>query len=184
MTQQATGAERVTTSIDKSAWGQGPWIDEPDRVNFMTENGMDACINRVKHSGCLCGYVGVDAAHPWFGKEYSAQVKATAEQLAAPIDTDRISILAVFLMAMGSEAPADEANIDCLVRVHGGVTYADKGREEFGEDPGLWYFGFDCSHSGDLSPSYDFSFRDGEYRDVNYVRSEIESMSAQLANVK
>lgn len=184
MIQQATGAERVTTSIDKSAWRQGPWNEEPDRINFTTASGLDASINRVTHSGCLCGYVGVDATHPWFGKEYGAQVSASAEQLARPIDTDKISIIAVLLMAMGGDAPANDANIDCLLHVHGGVTYADSGRAAFGEDPDLWYFGFDCSHSGDTTPAYEFNFSGDQYRDINYVRAECEALATQLAAVR
>jgi hypothetical protein len=41
-------------------------------------------------------------------------------------------------VVMGSDDPLDEG-----IRVHGGLTYADE------MEPGSWWFGFDCNHSGD-----------------------------------
>lgn len=55
--------------IDKSTWPQGPWHDEPDRLQWQ-HAGYACLIVRVPHSGHLCGYVGVDSSHPYFGKEY------------------------------------------------------------------------------------------------------------------
>lgn len=181
MSQQSQGAERVTTSIDKSAWAQGPWTAEPDRVNFVTTNGMDAAIIRARHSGALCGYVGVSVAHPWFGKDYSDSVIPSDEQLAAPVDTDKLSVISLFLAAMSGDNPSDGARIDCVMQVHGGLTYSNAGIADFGEDRSLWYFGFDCSHYRDLSPAMPSMFQDGEYRDIDYVRAEIESLALQLA---
>jgi hypothetical protein len=47
----------------KSAWGDGPWQNEPDRVEFE-HKGFD-CIIRRGPGGQWCGYVGLPAGHPW-----------------------------------------------------------------------------------------------------------------------
>lgn len=57
-------------SIDKSAWGDGPWQTEPDRVEFEA-HGFPCLIIRVACHGGLCGYVAVPPGHPWHGKDYS-----------------------------------------------------------------------------------------------------------------
>jgi hypothetical protein len=67
--------------------------------------------------------------------------------------------------------------------VHGGLTYADQGNEAVGEDLAAWYFGFDCAHSGDLSPGMmkygDHS--DEQYRSFVFVKRQIAVLSKQLA---
>jgi hypothetical protein len=51
--------------FDKAKWGKGPWLNEPDKVQFIIE-GYHALVLR-SHHGALCGYVGVDKAHPCYG---------------------------------------------------------------------------------------------------------------------
>lgn len=48
---------------------------------------------------------------------------------------------------------------------------------------GLYWLGFDCAHSGDLSPKCrHFSCLSvDEYRDLTYVTAEVESLASQLA---
>ena len=53
---------------DKSLWGDGPWVGEPDRVEFEVA-GFPTLVRRGI-GGAWCGYVGVPPAHPWFGKDY------------------------------------------------------------------------------------------------------------------
>jgi hypothetical protein len=70
----------------------------------------------------------------------------------------------------------DELNI----QVHGGLTYNGYDENE------NWVIGFDCAHHGDLTPYFllneDFPFySDGEYRDMQYVKSECESMAEQAS---
>lgn len=68
--------------------------------------------------------------------------------------------------------------------VHGGLTYSDKGQEDLGENPAAWYFGFDCAHSGDVSPGmlkYD-AHPNGSYRTFAYVRRQVAALSKQIAN--
>src|SRR5690606_24095382 len=70
------------------------------------------------------------------------------------------------------------------ISVHGGITYrvAHKGY-------GLWVIGFDCSHSGDLSPrlaypdhskKMTYHFSDGVYRTKEYAIDETKRLAVQL----
>ena len=56
--------------IDKSAWGAGPWQDEPDRAEWR-HDGLPCLALRNERSGNWCGYVGVPPEHPLHGKSYS-----------------------------------------------------------------------------------------------------------------
>lgn len=133
--------------MDKTKWPQGPWTDEPDCKVFITAVGLPASIVR-NGVGALCGYVGVDRSHPWFGEGYD--------------DIDYSD-------------------------VHGGLTYAGMGRASCGEDESLWYFGFDCAHSGDLCPSmlqYHDGFEGDVYRNISYVTEQIEELAKQIQEAK
>lgn len=55
--------------IDRSKWGPGPWMDEPDRLEFEHE-GFPCIVQRVQ-GGHLCGYVAVPPGHPWHGVDLS-----------------------------------------------------------------------------------------------------------------
>ena len=63
------------------------------------------------------------------------------------------------------------------VSVHGGLTYAGEAEAPLS---GYW-IGFDCAHSGDLSPKISSS---GTYRTVLYVRDECERLIDQLIDYK
>lgn len=63
-----------------------------------------------------------------------------------------------------------------------------------GEPDDVWWFGFDCAHCWDVAPGVLALYarinmarplvqRDETYRDVAYVRAEVEKLAAQLAGV-
>jgi hypothetical protein len=56
-------------AIDKSTWGDGPWQTEPDRLQWQ-HAGYACLIVRHPRHGFLCGYVGVDSEHPYFGENW------------------------------------------------------------------------------------------------------------------
>jgi hypothetical protein len=79
------------------------------------------------------------------------------------------------------------------ISVHGGLTYAGECHGAIchvpkpGEPDDVWWFGFDCAHAFDLTPSklpYAPPIFDEVYRDVAYVRRETERLAEQLAAVK
>jgi hypothetical protein len=135
----------------------GPWQDEPDRVEFR-HAGLPCLMNRNR-MGVWCGYVAVPPGHPLHGKHYG----------------------------------------DVEVDVHGGrLTYSDVCQGEIchvpapGQPDDVFWFGFDCAHAMDLVPGIDKvladighprpSFMMGDvYRDMAYVRREVESLAEQLA---
>ena len=50
-------------------WGEGPWTDEPDRIEWEYD-GVRCVIARAP-MGALCGYVLVQEGHPWYGQSRS-----------------------------------------------------------------------------------------------------------------
>jgi len=71
--------------------------------------------------------------------------------------------------------------------VHGGLNYANKCAGhichvvEPGEDDNIWWLGFDCAHSGDLSSlsRRGFGFYGDVYRTFEYVADECRSLAQQ-----
>ena len=51
-------------------WGDGPWNQEPDRVEWIDNTGLSCLVERYGRLGTLNGYVGVDSTHPLFQKDY------------------------------------------------------------------------------------------------------------------
>lgn len=66
--------------VDKTGWDDGPWMTEPDRVQW-THAGFACLVLRHPRHGFFCGYVAIDVAHPFYGKH------PLREDL--PIDTHR-----------------------------------------------------------------------------------------------
>lgn len=53
-----------------------------------------------------------------------------------------------------------------------------------GKPDNVWWFGFDCAHSGDYSPSFGRvvpSIRADSYKDLAYVQHEVTKLAQQLA---
>lgn len=148
-------------------WGPGPWENEADRYHWIDkETDLDCLI--VRNSlGNLCGYVGVPPEHPLHAIGYSSCPIGCGE------DWCRHSPQAV-------------------IDVHGGLTYSafcDKGDAIChvplnGRAENVFWFGFDCAHSGDLTPSV-CRFQGAlsqveQYRNVKFVRTQCEKLAQQL----
>lgn len=158
--------ERTWNHIDKSTWPYGPWQQEPDKAQWSDEKSGLPCL-AVRHpsSGHWCGYVGIVEGHPLFGVSYSSCPQNCEESWC-------------------------DHRPDSLLGVHGGVTFSDYCQPEHketgvchipdeGEPDRVFWFGFDCAHSGDLSPAYDRIER-GQYRSLEYVKGQCASLAAQL----
>lgn len=176
--------ELAYTTVDKSSWGPGVWHDEPDKVQWKDEATDLPCLAKRGPGGHWCGYVGVSEGHPAFELDY-----------------DKVYDL------------FPSWDDDGYLEVHGGLTYADhcaEGPEESSicpvPDPGepdhVWWLGFDCAHSGDLSPAYAARDREryaetgdslwlpipgpwghDQYRTLDYVRGQNAKLARQLASV-
>ncbi len=159
------------TVINKSAWGAGPWVDEPDKAQWADDaTGLPCLIVRSLHTtGALCGYVGVPEGHRYYGAKYD--------------DVD-VDVHGGLTYAAACRVAGDEAQSVCHVPAPG-------------ETDRVWWLGFDCAHAFDLSPNlrdtlrrlmphekerYTALFRE-EYRDWAYVRAEVTRLAAQLKAV-
>lgn len=52
-------------------WGPGPWVNEPDRVDFKAF-GFPCLLRRNEGMGNWCGYVAVPPGHPLHGADLDA----------------------------------------------------------------------------------------------------------------
>jgi ribosomal protein L24E len=143
------------TLVDRKNWPPGQWDSEPDKIQWVDEaTDLDCLIVRQQSSGHLCGYVGVPMGHRFFGADYNDVTE---------------------------------------IEVHGGLTFADFCNEDAPPGHGIchvplegrpgkvWWFGFDCDHCFDLSPSKATPCREEQYRNAAYVRGEVGRLAAQLA---
>lgn len=143
------------TTRDRSNWSSGEWDNEPDKIQWIDPITNLDCLMHRNHSGAWCGYVGLGPDHPLHGKSYW----------------------------------------DFDVKVHGGLTFANPCANTSdeshgichvaaeGRPPHVWWFGFDCAHLNDETP-YQYGYDFGEikiYRDLAYVKREVESLAFQLA---
>jgi hypothetical protein len=51
--------------VPREEWGDGPWLTEPDLIEWRMEGCSYPLIMRRGGSGQLCGYVGVPPEHPF-----------------------------------------------------------------------------------------------------------------------
>lgn len=160
-------AERTYTTIDKTAWGPGPWQDEPDKVQWTdAETGLPCLAKRHAVNGHLCGYVGVSEGHPAF-------------EIDGYDDEVNVEVHGGLTYAAHCEE-GDEAHAICHI-------------PEPGQPDHVWWFGFDCGHFMDfqpgmksqlaaLSPTINYPFDpDTTYRTLDYVRAETARLASQLA---
>ena len=137
--------------VDKASWGRGPWDAEPDKVQWQDRVTKLPCLAvRQPSGGHWCGYVGVSKGHPSYGC----------------MDED-------------------------LADVHGGITYGNHcmpGSDEDsvchipdeGETDDVWWLGFDCAHSFDLSPGWPYGRDINTYRTLSYVKEQCGKLAGQI----
>lgn len=158
------------------------------RKDWTTASGLRAVVLMTSR-GHHCGYVAVPTGHPLHGQEYSTPCDA----LAAPVDgtpvgkRGPIALLAASIDADRMRSP------EIVFDVHGGLTYSGGDGGYPAEGSGLWWFGFDCAHSGDR-PSDEYleslseerryweERTDGVYRTLDYCVAECESLASQIVS--
>jgi hypothetical protein len=151
---------------DRSAWGPGPWQDEPDKEQWTDSATRLACLIVRSYLGSWCGYVGVPEGHPWHG------------QPASVINRDVRGIYGDITHADACQRERPEGMAVCHV-------------PEAGEPESLWWAGFHCAHGWDYMPAlaeadsllpahlHVRKFMDpATYRDAGYVRA----LCARLAS--
>lgn len=149
------GTQFVENIHSRSKWKSGAWGTEPDRIQWRDPTGR-VCLMRRNHMGNWCGYVGVEPGHPWHGKGYG--------EVDHPEHVQGVSI-------------------------HGGLTYASTCDDDpvrgvchvpqMGEADHLYWLGFDCAHGGDGTPDRRLGGMNSTYRDVAYMKKEVENLAGQ-----
>jgi hypothetical protein len=202
--------------VNRKDWPAGEWDNEPDKKQWLDKTTGLPCLIVRNNYGTLCGYVGVPKSHPLHGKgyqslyddnididvhggltfsdgcqtateqdwqkrkEYLSSEKAVAEAERFPEgDTARyIAEFAPYVDDFEGWLELQEGHSVCHV--------VD------GEDA-VWWLGFDCAHSGDLSPGIiRFEKLHGigpspyaeTYKNMAYVTEQVESLAKQLATIQ
>ena len=148
---------------DKTKWGQGPWLFEPDQVQWVDEaTGLTCIARRNMRGGNWCGYVGVNDGHPYFKKGYD-DVEADVH---------------------GGLTYADL----CEGEPGEGICHLPAP----GEPDAVWWLGFDCAHAWDRRPGDEAMWREigkpelalpepnARYRTLQFVKDECAKLAAQL----
>lgn len=172
---------RKAVMRDKSAWGPGPWQDEPDEVRWRDDATGYDCLLRRNSLGAWCGYVAVPEGHPLHGVGYSAPQERLQPWLQRRLEQP-VGEQPSFSVLLGLAFGRIEPTVDAVVVVHGGVTYAGS---LLGDQ--RWWFGFDCSHADDYGPGeatrVGLPPRPGTYRTMEYAREQTTALARQLAEM-
>lgn len=158
------------------------------------------CVTTFTDSGWRCGYVGVLEGHPLYRKHAADKINVTMKELEEDKEMNQIGNRGVWtLMCHMPDTEEDNVNIGLYFLVHGGITYADGGKNSHHPiDSDLWWLGFDCGHYGDC-PDYDMleelfgddenvqhrleerSIYEGyEVRTLEYVQQECKNLVDQI----
>ncbi len=153
------------------------WDSEPDKLDFEAHDLK--CAMRRNHMGAWCGYVRVGEDHPLHNVKYSTPHESLSVLMGERMDRPMGDAPGMAVM-LGALSGTIEASADTAIDVHGGITFS--GQPVDTEKDGGWWFGFDCSHYGDLIPNQDFA-GDGTYRTAEFVRAEAEKLAEQLQRI-
>lgn len=188
--------------IDKTEWIRGPWDWEPDKIQWADEATGLPCLIVRGPTGSLCGYVGVAPGHPLHGADYDAcdldiHGGLTFAHGCGEISREKWEKWRERTMARADEAkkyPIGDAARDLkewAAALNDYDTWATRAASRYichvaapGEPDPVWWLGFDCAHSGDLSPSYSgrYGSNSGEtYKPISYVEMECRSLARQIA---
>lgn len=152
---------------DKTDWPEGPWIEEPDAVQWNTD-GYECLILRHAETGNLNGYVGVPQDHPFYDLPDSDQ----------HIADDYCAAHGGLTYEGWLESPID----------------ADY-RADGVEPRQFYWFGFDTAHAFDYMPGMaalmirlndkapEYMTPD-QYKDLAYCRKQVEGMVLGLKRAR
>lgn len=152
--------------------------------DWTTKAGLRAVVLFI-HNSHHCGYVAITKDHPLYGVTYNTPHPALRREALENEPIGKRGILPVFCSALREE---DTVRPDVFFNVHGSITYSDDGEDGYpAKGAGLWWFGYDCSHAGDLrlkDRELGYADPDSVFRDADYCISECESLAAQLEAVR
>lgn len=170
--------------LDKSAWGFGPWQDEPDKLQYVDgATGLPCLIVRNPFYGYLCGYIGVREGHELYGVHFSeCPLRCGAAECGHTPETK--------LQTHGTINFSEPCDPD------GEVVKVAICHDVQGEDR-VWWFGYDCARTSerDYTPHPAWIHfarkqlggrplppRPWVYRSLEYVIAVNEGLAPQLAS--
>jgi hypothetical protein len=153
--------------INKSHWREGPWFNEPDKIQWIDETtGYDCLIVRNKRFGFLCGYCGIDFFHPFYQKHYDKI--GNYESIEIDVHGD---------LTFSDFCSGEEETGICHIPLNGRSSH-------------IWWFGFDCGHAYDIFPHplFDSDIDDLTlnitYKTIPYVESQVQHLAKQLFEIE
>jgi hypothetical protein len=149
---------------------------------WSTKAGLTAVV-LMTDLGHRCGYVGIPSTHPLFGVEYS-QEAACLKDLPEDEPVGGRGIITLFCMPTTADGKISRRP-DAIFDVHGSLTYSGGSETYPIESKGLWWFGYDCGHSGDApapgSRMAEYSVFPGDiHRTLEFCIEQCESLAQQL----
>lgn len=151
---------------------EGPWVDEPDKMQWVDPNTGYDCLIRRGIGGGLCGYVGVPEGHPLFGvffQDVQGQFDVHNDlSYSAPCNPE----------------VSGEGDAVCHVPYPG-------------RPDNVWWFGFHCAGAWDFEPAHEWrwmrdlpghqaNFTEGlgvygqSYKPLAYVKAQVQLLALQL----
>ena len=162
--------------------------------DFISEEGL-RCVGLATTHGHRCGYVAVPEGHVLYGVEYSQNlpdaVAFVTEEMIQGAELSHRGAIPFFCAAMTGEVN----RLDIVIDVHGSLTYSRGGEGGYPapSTEKVWWFGFDCGHSGDgkdfsimdertreMYESRPFLFSEGPIRSAEYVKHHCRLLARQL----
>lgn len=156
------------------------------KKDWITEAGFRAVVI-MTDIGHHCGYVGLPEGHPLYGVGYGDETDKLK-----PLDDDEPigsrGVMSVFCAAL---AGGFKTSPEDVFNVHGSLTYAHNNPMYPVPSNDLWWFGYDCGHSGDarspeyiaLKPEADrwlYEEQHSTFKDLDYCVRECESLARQI----
>lgn len=147
--------------IPKETWGYGPWMAEPDKVQWNDESTGLVCLAvRNQWRGGWCGYVGVPPEHRYFSTSHA-----------------NISDVMVVHGGLDYSGFCQSENEE----------YGICHKPDPGQPEEVWWFGFSCQHAVDICPA--ITDLDGDqqfatYKDLHFVKQECRQVAQQLLAIE
>src|SRR5215475_5092822 len=121
-------------TLNKRDWPAGAWLNEPDKVQFVSSVGYPCLVIR-SHHGAFCGYVAVPKTHPAYGYSYHGFSQLIADIMSEehidslkkwskrgyPKDENGLPDID-FTTPEPEITPIGQSILD--LRIHGGLTYS------------------------------------------------------------
>lgn len=162
---KTTAGYTAKNNRTKLKFRHGVWTDEEDFM-FWIDNysGLPCMIIRNQSLGNLCGYVGVNKSHPFYGQSYDYVEKQTNNTAHGGLTFANRFKLQRFMRLLTAEMDSKD--------IHKIINY--------------WWLGFDCAHAGDLIPGMPEEFakisaRQDTYKDFPFVIDECTALAAELS---